>query len=205
MDRAGAARGWRVTSITRSACPSAHVRFVHANHPEEYPRCVRWREDAERWIRDHPQDLVVITNHRGYDLVDEAGASLGGADADAAWRAGIEAVIDAVGGRVLVLGDLPTPGLDVPACLRKHRANIARCVRSRATSTDVGHADAERAAAVARGATYRSPAAAVCPYDPCPVVVGGLLMWRDRHHLTATYARQLAPTIRRYIQAALRD
>jgi hypothetical protein len=33
----------------------------------------------------------------------------------------------------------------------------------------------------------------VCSYDPCPVIVGDVLMWRDRSHLTATFARQLAP------------
>ena len=27
----------------------------------------------------------------------------------------------------------------------------------------------------------------------CPVVVGNVLIYRDNHHLTATYARSLAP------------
>jgi hypothetical protein len=204
LDRAGRARGWRITSITRSACPSAHVRFVHpSDHGDQL--CPRWRENAEQWLRDHPQDLVIVTNHRGYELVDDTGAPVRGAAADDAWRQGIEDVIEAVGGRVLVLGDLPTPGRDVALCLRAHRANIARCARSRAASTDEQHAVAERAAAVAQDASYRSPAAAVCPYDPCPVVVGDMLVWRDKHHLTATYSRQLAPTIRRFVQAALPD
>ncbi|MFN8518870.1 MAG: SGNH hydrolase domain-containing protein [Chloroflexota bacterium] len=203
LDRAGRSHHWRVTSITKSACPSAHVRFVHPNHREEYQSCVRWRENAERWIGEHPHDLVIVTNHRGYDLQDESNATLQGPQADDAWRRGIEEAIGAIDGRVLVLGDLPTPGRDVPACLKAHRTNIARCARSRAASVDVDHAAAERAAAESWGATYRSPAAAVCPYDPCPVVVGTTLVWRDKHHITATFSRQLAPMIRRFVRAAL--
>jgi hypothetical protein len=37
--------------------------------------------------------------------------------------------------------------------------------------------------------------AATCPRDPCPVVVDGMLVYRDSHHLTATFAASLAPTL----------
>jgi hypothetical protein len=43
----------------------------------------------------------------------------------------------------------------------------------------------------------------VCPASPCPVIVGRWLLWRDDKHLTATYARRLAPAMRRWVQAAL--
>ena len=37
----------------------------------------------------------------------------------------------------------------------------------------------------------------VCPYSPCPVVIGDVLAWRNRDHITATFAAQLAPSMRR--------
>jgi hypothetical protein len=32
----------------------------------------------------------------------------------------------------------------------------------------------------------------LCPRELCPPVIGGTMVWRDSHHLTATYARSLA-------------
>ena len=32
----------------------------------------------------------------------------------------------------------------------------------------------------------------VCPADQCAAVIGNVIVWRDPHHLTATYARTLA-------------
>jgi len=52
---------------------------------------------------------------------------------------------------------------------------------------------------------FRSPAGVVCPYDPCPIVIGRTMMWRDKSHLTATFTRQLAPLIARFVRQALGD
>ena len=32
----------------------------------------------------------------------------------------------------------------------------------------------------------------VCPGGACPAVVGNVVVWRDRHHLTATYSRSMS-------------
>ncbi|WP_434724031.1 SGNH hydrolase domain-containing protein [Mesorhizobium sp. RIZ17] len=36
---------------------------------------------------------------------------------------------------------------------------------------------------------------AICGKDSCPAVVGNIVVWRDNHHLTATYALALAPRL----------
>ena len=36
----------------------------------------------------------------------------------------------------------------------------------------------------------------VCPgTGACPVVINGMIVWRDQHHFTATFARSLGPAI----------
>jgi hypothetical protein len=203
--RAGASRGWRITTLTKSACPSAHVRFDHSGYLGDYAHCRRWRQRAERWIASHDQDLVIVANWEGYRLVGPNGRALSRAAAEDAWRRGVAAGLRAVprGTDVLVLGDIPTPGRDVPTCLRSHRTDISACVRSRTASSRGLRERANRRAASAHGATFRSPVRVVCPYTPCPVVVDHLLLWRDGKHLTATYARVLAPAMRRWVQAAM--
>jgi hypothetical protein len=206
LARAGAAQGWRVTALTKSACPSAHVRFDHSDYLGNIAHCRRWRQRAERWIARHDQDLVIVTNWEGYRLLGSGGRRLSRSAADREWRRGMAAVLRAIPDRteVLVLGDIPTPGRGIPACLRSHRTNIAACVRSRRASTRILREGPNRRAAESDGETFRSPVRVVCPYDPCPVVVDALLLWRDDKHLTASYARQLAPAMRRWVRQALR-
>ena len=43
----------------------------------------------------------------------------------------------------------------------------------------------------ATGAVFVDPTPWLCPTDPCPVVIGRFLVYRDRHHMTATFARAL--------------
>ena len=35
----------------------------------------------------------------------------------------------------------------------------------------------------------------VCVGDPCPAVVSDMIVYRDHHHLTATFSRSLAPAL----------
>jgi hypothetical protein len=205
LARAGRARGWRITSLTKSACPSAHVRFDHSTYLGNIAHCRRWRERAERWIDRHDLDLVVITNWEGYRLLGAGGRRLHGAASDAAWRRGMEAVLAGLPNRTraLVLGDIPTPGRDIPRCLRANRRDLSACDRSRTASTRGLREAANRRAASSEGAAYRSTVRLVCPRSPCPLVEGTTLMWRDDKHLTATYVRQLAPAIRRWVREAL--
>lgn len=205
VDRAARSRDWRITSITKSACPSADVRYDDSGLVANRPSCDVWRDRAITWIRQHPQDLVIVANSRGYELLDRDGKRLGRTAGDSAWRAGLGRTLSRMpdGVPLLVLGDVPAPGRQVPSCLGRNPRDISACQRSRAKSWGALRDMAERAAATANGAMFRSPAAAVCPDDPCPLVVGRVLLWRDRSHLTATFARQLAPLIARFIRQAL--
>ncbi|MGV9662193.1 acyltransferase family protein [Nocardia niigatensis] len=47
------------------------------------------------------------------------------------------------------------------------------------------------------------PNDAVCEPDVCPVVEGNILIYHDEHHLTASYARSLAPELGRELQPIL--
>jgi hypothetical protein len=207
LSRAARTRSWRVTSITKSACPSARVRYDDSNPAAHRPSCDVWRSRAIAWIRRHPQDLVIIANSRGYRPLDSRGRRLSRPAASEAWRRGLAHTLAAMpdGVRLLVLGDVPNPGRAVPSCLARNMGNISACQRSRAKSSGLLRDEAEQAAAEAHGAMFRSPAGVVCAYDPCPIVIGRTLMWRDKSHLAATFTRQLAPLIARFVRQALDD
>jgi plastocyanin len=73
---------------------------------------------------------------------------------------------------------------------------LSDCTTRRGRSLAPEHDAAERQAAQANGARFADLNDVICPYDPCPIVSGDTLMWRNESHLTATYARQLAPAVR---------
>ena len=76
LERAAKTRGWRVVSLTKSACPAIDVRHDRKSLQGHARDCRIWRARAERWIRTHRQDLVIIANSRGYILVGEDGKRL---------------------------------------------------------------------------------------------------------------------------------
>jgi hypothetical protein len=51
---------------------------------------------------------------------------------------------------------------------------------------------ADRTVAAAAGVTFVDPTPWVCPSEPCPVVIGTYLVFRDSHHLTTPFATSLA-------------
>jgi hypothetical protein len=92
---------------------------------------------------------------------------------------------------VAIIVDTPHSDHDVPACLAKHRKAIERCTTTRSAAFGWRHRIREAEAARLTGATLVDLSAVTCPTDPCPPVVGSMLVYRDHHHLTATFARSL--------------
>jgi hypothetical protein len=196
---------WRIRSLTKSGCPSVTVRFKEGTYAGAEKSCRTWRKQAIAWMTNHPPDLIVVTNYRSYELLDASGHALHGAAREQAWGAGLSKTLDALpnSSRLFVLGDTPQMAADPPTCLEQHSSNIAACETSRAAANSPAHDKAERAAATSSGATFASLNGQVCSYDPCPLIVGHLMMWREQTHLTATYSKQLAPSLRATLKPLL--
>ena len=105
--------------------------------------------------------------------------------------------------RVLVLGDVPDNREHPVRCLSRHRDDISRCVTARRPLAKRTVETALRRGAAAGGAEFRTLHGKICSYDPCPLVQGRTMMWRDRSHLTGTFARQLTPSMRKILRAVL--
>jgi hypothetical protein len=100
-------------------------------------------------------------------------------------------LIERVPGEVAIIVDTPRSDHDVPACLAAHRKEIERCTTTRSAAFGWRYLRREAEAARLTGATLVDLSAVTCPTDPCPPVVGSMLVYRDHHHLTATFVRSL--------------
>lgn len=204
LDRLGKARHWRIISITKSGCPSADVRFRPWRFTGALPSCVAWRHGAEAWLRANPPGLIILSSAGMYPLIDAEGRYIPRAAREQAWAEGLARSFAAMPAesRVLVLGDTPHLRSDPLRCLRDVPF-ISRCATARSHAVRARHDQTERTAAEVAGQSFAATTPLVCPYDPCPLVIGRMLVWRNKGHLTATISRALAPGIGRFIDAAL--
>ena len=104
---------------------------------------------------------------------------------------------------ILALGGTPRNFHGHPVkCLARNSRDISACVSRRQPEemryTDVG---LKQAASVSR-AMFDTLFDQICSYDPCPVIQGNVLMYRDSHHLSETFARQLQPSMERILRRA---
>jgi peptidoglycan/LPS O-acetylase OafA/YrhL len=179
-------RGWRLLSLTKSACPS--FKIDNYDGPSgRYPECDRWRANAiDRIVSEEPALVLVTSMITGHNEASQAER-----------LDGLDTTVRALGGheRIVVLGDTPHLPTDPPVCLSDHLDDLTACDAARDEAAPL--AIHERVGAVAEGAggSFVETQSMVCPDERCRVVKDGILVYRDPHHLTATFARQLAPEL----------
>jgi hypothetical protein len=98
--------------------------------------------------------------------------------------------------RVAIIQDPPLPSLDVPKCLSSYPTDYRQCAYSRAVGFGSAMGVREATAAKATGAVVIALTDDICPgTGACPVVIDNMIVWRDPHHLTATFSRSLGPAL----------
>jgi hypothetical protein len=199
----GAARrgGWRVTWMTKTACPAADVT-VRSNGAG-YAACNTWRRNVLTKVRGIARvDLLVMAGSSQSTLLRRSdGAVISDPAAKRAeWQAGYRRTVDRLAGqvrRVAILRDTPTFSSVVPNCLAAHGGRTEPCSRTRSSALSAAHwlaettIDAAYTWVRATDLTDR-----LCQPTRCwPVTAGRILRYRDAHHLTNTYAAAMAPAM----------
>ncbi len=197
--------GWQVVTLTKAACPPA--RILSGRKEDVAGRsCERWRDKAVEWIGANPPDVVIVAGAgRIYKLVDDRGERIPDADRTRRWQRGLAETLDQMPAstQTVVLADSPYIGVNPATCLEADRSDISACTSSRDSAIDADFDQAERETTEAAGATYADLTSVLCSYSPCPVVIGDVLVYRNRDHITATFAEELAPSLGTVVEAAL--
>ena len=190
LERLAMHEGWRVVTFVKVACPFIAMPVRNLALKREYRECAAFNEATiDRLARVKP-DLTLVSMSRlaihpmsaEDDTVSAKGAS-------------VARMLDRLSGPVALILDTPFAGQDVPACLSAHESNVDACAIPRATAFTDHLSGVERAAATASGAKLINLTSRICIEDPCPVVVNGMIVFRDIGHLTATFSRSLAPAL----------
>jgi len=193
---------WKLLVRTHSGCPAPDVTIFQRSLKRAYDECDTWRSAVIAEIaRTHPS-LVVATGTRTDSLVDRStGARIDASKAGGEWQAGWRRTLTSLaktGVTVAVVRDTPWPGRDMATCVSGHVAKPSACdLATSALDSAAYDVGTVKGFAHAHGVDL---SAIICDPDRCPATRGKYVVYRDDSHLTATFARALAPYL--YTQLA---
>jgi hypothetical protein len=185
-------RSWRLVGLVRGNCLVAQVVY------ERY--CDRWRENSLRRIEREDPDLVIVGSAtKGMYSVTHGGIQLSrGASQPFLVRGFAETLrrIKRTGAKVLVIRDQTLAPFSPPECLLGEGGSLETCTYPAAYRLPRAF---ELTGARRVGVRTIDPEPVFCPDGQCRPVAGRILVFRDRYHLSATYAR----TMRSWLMARL--
>ena len=193
-------QGWALYSYTKSACAFSEATVQYGGR--EYTSCSQWNRRLMARITELKPALVVTSQSRGqaaYGIEDVA-------ESQAALAEGLIrrwGRLHGMGIGVLVIADTPWMKKDVPDCLSAPRATPAGC--------DTPRQEAEALPDSVLVAAGKSPYITlldfndrICANGICPAMQGEAVIWRDRHHLTASFTRGFADQIQPAAKKAMK-
>ncbi|GAB18811.1 putative acyltransferase [Gordonia effusa NBRC 100432] len=197
LDALGKRNHFKVTTYLKMGCPLS-TELVPKQAGVPYPQCHEWVERVmNRVIADKP-DAVFTNSTRPRDA--------GGGDwtpdtylpiFDRFTKAGID---------VLGIRDTPWPSnakgtIDTPACLAGG-GNAETCGSNR--RTHLNKVNPAIAAGLGRPRLHALDLSnGVCTEDFCPAIAGNIIVYKDNHHLSATYVRSLTDELGRQMAEVL--
>jgi len=190
LNRLAKEKGWRFVAYTKISCRFVDLPLVSRELQREYHECYTWRQNVIARLQQDPADLVVYVVARGMAVVNQAD------DDPRAQGRGLARLMAQIPGREAVIVDTPQSIYDLPACLSDNLNNYWRCATPRNRAFNWRHLKLEKAAVAETGATLINLSDRICPGDPCPPVINNMIVHRDPHHLTETFALSLTRPLR---------
>ena len=177
-------RGLDVVALLKAGCSFA----ADESPVPGVEGCQEWRDDALAHIRRLDPAIIVAM---GTKTVPDA--------SEERLLAGIEATLEdlsTTGAQILLIRDNPRFAIDMFDCVEDLGPEAAECTRT----ADAVLADRNPAAGLEGGDVRVADLTPyLCPDGVCLPVIGGVVVYLDDNHLTATYARTLAPALARLL------
>ena len=199
LEAVASERNWHVKTYTKGSCPATTARRILPTEKNESNQrdCLAWsRKVSDELTADKSISTVFTAAYStAYKFASPEGHTLKDPAVDGfkeVWQGWM-----ASGKQVVAFDDVPrTNGKSVPTCLANNPDNILACAvpRSKAypENTAIGRAGElmER-----EGVKQISLREQFCDKKLCYPQVGSVIVYRDYSHISAEYAKALAPFI----------
>ncbi len=197
---------WRLVVWTKRECTPGEVTIHNTRAGGEYSQCNAWRQRTLRRIENNRGQTVVAMSGDSADTAyGPHGEELSGKANARALEGGYVATLRRIrhaGVRAVAIRDIPEAPFEVPDCVAEHLKDPSYCdfkePHSWLRNFDL------RAVRRVPGTLLIDPSQKICPGGECRAVIGNILVYRERGHLTATYARTLASWFEPQLMRAFR-
>lgn len=202
LEEINGATPWSITTYLISECYTVDA-LIQFESRQKSENCRRWNQRAISAVEEGEYDLVVFSNRTYVPLL--------GHSREETWQKAETLYGDVLkrwttaGVPVLVMRDTPfAPMQSVPDCVAQHTENLSACdgprdreVRDPLAAAASQMSDADPLIEVA-DLTDR-----ICKDDTCYSVVGGVIVYFDRGHLSATFSKSLAADVASHANSLL--
>ncbi|SDI36735.1 Peptidoglycan/LPS O-acetylase OafA/YrhL, contains acyltransferase and SGNH-hydrolase domains [Alteribacillus persepolensis] len=149
--------------------------------------CMQWNEDVvEPLIQDEPDLVFTTANVNRGETVPQGYINQ--------WKK-LEGVTE-----IFAVRDNPRMAEDIPLCVEEKGPEQCAIPRDEALA-DV--APWENTEGIPDNVTFADLSEYFCDEDSCDPVIGNVLVYRDKHHLTTLYSLTLSPALKKHIVNAL--
>jgi hypothetical protein len=198
-------RNWRIDVAGHAGCYLTTAQ-QSANSQELQQICDRWKQKALQYLRDQPDlDGLIVTHSNGNTPVIAS-------DGRSAQQTVVDGMVDAwkvaadEGIPVIAIRDNPNARRDVVPCVGQMTGpTTSACDSPRSVALTDFDGSAQAVARMDGRARLLDFTDDYCTDQTCPAVIGGVLVYRDRTHLTNTFAMTLVPQLGSGIASALED
>lgn len=184
---------WRFIVLTKSSCPMVDASFFYERIGREYTECTAWRAKALQQVASLKPDIVVLGSAATYGFT------------QAQWVNGTDSVLGVLSkaaAQLYVLRGTPHLPFDGPDCLAIRHGRPAWLGSTQTCDAPVMDEHGELVFNWLRQASSRFANVrmldmndVVCPLGQCMAERSGTIVFRDSQHLTASYARSIAPRV----------
>jgi peptidoglycan/LPS O-acetylase OafA/YrhL len=201
---AGEAHRWRIEPHVMGACPVADLRgLIGGASARLYRSCARFLESTMRRLEAERPQAVILSNSDFYMKAEPIRVP------EQVWSEGLRrmyARFERAGIPVIVIRGTPWVPFDVPSCLSRRAARLPLASDCTFAPDRAFIAQARRAQdRAARGLKVRflDMNDEVCETGRCRTERGGLVLYSDDNHLTASFSRSLGPVLGERLAASL--
>ncbi|MBD0415593.1 acyltransferase [Tianweitania sp. Rool2] len=184
LERIATQNDWRLLTFTKSACAFSRVEVQLKGKP--YTSCMEWRENVVEFIRSNPVDIMFI-GQSPYRYIDKEVMVRG--------LRSVWGELSQLGIRIIPIQDTPFMPFQPEECLARKDGKSCVARRKEVLPPDVF----EYASSTMDGIHVVDMNDAICGPEICETIVGNMIVWRDRHHLSATYSAALAPYLAKQV------